>query len=344
MLWGVFDHVDADGRAPGELYRNRLLLADALDRLGAHAYFVAEHHGTPLGLAPSPNLLLAAIAPRTTRLRLGALLTIAPLHHPVRVAEEACMLDHLSGGRLQLGLGKGAVFLEHRLYGVEPDSVSSRYEEARDIVMRALTTGEVDHRGEHFHVPGLRMVLQPAQRPHPPLWYGLGSPSSATWAAEAGINCVCLKPAAAAAELFDLFRAHRRMTGAAGPEPLLGVNRHVVVGPSDARARAVADAAFPAWRASFEHLWKAHGMALPMRFPETWAQLEAAGVGIAGSAATVRDYFADQRAVAGATFAGCQILFGTMPLADAIGTAERLAHEVMPALAAAEVSRPAAAA
>lgn len=332
MKWGVFDHVDADGRAPGLVYRDRLALVEALDRLDAHAYFVAEHHGTPLGLAPSPGLLLSAMAARTRRIGLGALIHIAQLYHPMRLAEELCMLDHLSDGRLQLGLGRGAVFLEQELYGIDPATVPARYAEAREMVMQALTEGRVDREGAFHTIRDFDMVLRPAQRPLPPLWYGLGSVGSAEWAADNQVNCVSLMPAAASARLFDAYRARWQARGVAGPMPLLGVNRHVVVAESDARARAVADAAFPTWRASFEQLWKRRDVPLPMRFPETWAAMEAAGQAIAGSPATVRDYLAAQRDETGSTYVGCQILFGTMPLGAALASAELLAHEVMPGL------------
>lgn len=344
MRWGVFDHVDADGRAPGEIYRDRLALVEALDRLDAHAYFVAEHHGTPLGLAPSPNLLLAAMAARTGRIGLGALIHIVQLYHPMRLAEEVCMLDHLAGGRLQLGLGRGAVFLEQELYGIDPATVPARYAEARAIVLQALTAGRVDREGAFDTIRDFDMVLRPAQAPLPPLWYGLGSVQSAEWAADEGVNCVSLLPAAGAARLFEAYRARWAAGGRDGPMPLLGLNRHVVVAESDARARAVAEAAFPAWRASFEHLWKRRGVPLPMRFPETWAAMEETGQAVAGSPATVRAYVAGQRAETGASYLGCQILFGTMPLADALASAELLSREVMPAQQAGERLRPPAAA
>ena len=344
MKWGVFDHVDADGRAPALQYRDRLTFIDALDHLGAHAYFIAEHHGTPLGLAPSPNLLLAAAAPRTTRIGLGALIQIAALYHPMRLAEEVCMLDQLSDGRLQLGIGRGAVFLEQQLYGVEPDSVPGRYAEVREIVLRALADGHVDHHGEHYTVPDFPMVLRPAQRPHPPLWYGLGSTASAEWAADEDVNCVVLMPAPIATRLFDTYRARWQANGRAGPMPLLGLNRHMVVAETDGAARAIAEAAFPSWRASFEHLWKARATPLPMKFPETWAEMEAAGTAIAGSPATVRDYLAEQRAATGASYIGCQLLFGTMRLADALTSAELMATEIVPAFAADMEIKPKAAA
>src|SRR5258707_14875479 len=117
---GVFDHFDRGGVPLSEHYENRLKLIEAYDRVGLHAYHVAEHHATPLGMAPSPNLLLSAVAQRTRQLRFGALVYQLPLYHPLRLAEEICMLDQLSGGRLELGIGRGASPHEIEYYGLDP--------------------------------------------------------------------------------------------------------------------------------------------------------------------------------------------------------------------------------
>jgi alkanesulfonate monooxygenase SsuD/methylene tetrahydromethanopterin reductase-like flavin-dependent oxidoreductase (luciferase family) len=92
MRIGVFDHFDHAGVPLGQQFEERLRLVEAYDRLGFYAYHVAEHHGTPLGLAASPGIFLAAAAARTSRLRLGPLVYSLPLYHPVRLIEEVCML------------------------------------------------------------------------------------------------------------------------------------------------------------------------------------------------------------------------------------------------------------
>ncbi|HYR97370.1 MAG TPA: LLM class flavin-dependent oxidoreductase, partial [Gemmatimonadales bacterium] len=107
MQFGVFDHMDASGEPLALLFENRLKLAEAYDRLGLYALHVAEHHSTPLGMSPSPSVFLALAAQRTKRLRLGPLVYTLPLYHPLRLAEEICTLDQLSGGRLELGVGRG---------------------------------------------------------------------------------------------------------------------------------------------------------------------------------------------------------------------------------------------
>src|SRR5258707_6270503 len=117
LEFGVFDHLDRNDLPLREYYEQRLKVIEALDRSGFYAYHVAEHHFTPLGMAPSPSVFLSAIAQRTTRLRFGTFVYALPVHHPLRVLEEICMLDHMSGGRLVIGFGRGSVAVEISFYG-----------------------------------------------------------------------------------------------------------------------------------------------------------------------------------------------------------------------------------
>src|SRR6201987_2583712 len=117
MKIGVFDHFDADGGSLAALYEWRLKLVEAYDRTGIDIYHLAEHHATPLGMAPSPSVFLSAVAQRTKHLRFGPLVYLLPFYHPIRLAEEIAMLDHLSHGRLELGIGRGQSPIELSLYG-----------------------------------------------------------------------------------------------------------------------------------------------------------------------------------------------------------------------------------
>src|ERR1700682_4902800 len=108
MKFAVFDHLDRSGPDLGRQYEDPLRLTEIYEWAGFHAYHVAEHHGTPLGSAPSPGLFLAAVAQRTTRLRFGPLAYPLGLYHPLRLIEAICMLDVMSGGRLRVGVGRGA--------------------------------------------------------------------------------------------------------------------------------------------------------------------------------------------------------------------------------------------
>src|ERR671918_127906 len=108
MEFGVFDHLDRGEVPLKEFYESRLELIEAYDQAGFYAYHVAEHHATPLGMAPSPSVFLAAVAQRSRRLRFGPLVYALPLHHPLRLIEEICMVDQMSGGRLEMGFGRGS--------------------------------------------------------------------------------------------------------------------------------------------------------------------------------------------------------------------------------------------
>ena len=103
LEFGVFDHLDDNGIPLAELFETRLKLTEQYDSAGFRSYHIAEHHSTPLGLAPSPSVFLAAVAQRTTRLRLGPLLYVTPMYHPLRVAEEVVMLDHMSSRPTRAG-------------------------------------------------------------------------------------------------------------------------------------------------------------------------------------------------------------------------------------------------
>jgi len=141
MQFGVFDHLDRNDLALREYYESRLQIIEAYDRLGFYAYHVAEHHSTPLGLAPSPSIFLSAVAQRTRRLRFGPLVYALPLYHPLRMIEEICMLDQLSGGRLEIGFGRGSVPAELIYYGQNPEQAQAVYAEAVLAFLRTQLAG-----------------------------------------------------------------------------------------------------------------------------------------------------------------------------------------------------------
>src|SRR4029078_306247 len=96
MQFGIFDHLDRNDLPLHEYYEARLKLIEIYEQAGFYSYHVAEHHSTPLRMAPSPSVFLAAVAQRTTRLRFGPLVYALPLYHPIRLIEEICMLDQMS--------------------------------------------------------------------------------------------------------------------------------------------------------------------------------------------------------------------------------------------------------
>ena len=150
MKFGVFDHMDENGAPLDQQFEERLELVEAYDRLGFYAYQLAEHHRTPLGLAPSPGIFLAAVSQRTRRLRFGPLVYSLPLYHPIRLIEEICMLDQLSGGRVVLGLGRGLARREYQGFAIDMAESRARFDESARMILDGLETGVVKGEGKFY--------------------------------------------------------------------------------------------------------------------------------------------------------------------------------------------------
>jgi alkanesulfonate monooxygenase SsuD/methylene tetrahydromethanopterin reductase-like flavin-dependent oxidoreductase (luciferase family) len=334
LSFGIFDHLDDDGTELGAFFEKRLRLVELIEWAGFYGYHLAEHHATPLGLAPSPSVFLSAAIQRTKRMRLGPLVYVLPLHHPLRLYEEICMLDQLSGGRLMLGVGRGGALLEHQRYGIDPTTAQAMYHEAFAVLMRAFETDVLDFEGKFFNYKDYLVQLKPLQRPYPPIWYGAPNADAIPWAAPRGINVVSLGPAERARAISDRYRAEWAALGhAAGQLPMIGITRHVVVADTDAEAQRVASEAYPRWRDAMDFLWRRSNVDFVLKdiYPKDFAGLQAVGNGVAGSPATVRDYVARLHAETGINYLICQMVFGGMSFEQADRSIRLFAGEVMPA-------------
>jgi alkanesulfonate monooxygenase SsuD/methylene tetrahydromethanopterin reductase-like flavin-dependent oxidoreductase (luciferase family) len=335
MDFGIFDHVDRNGLPLSEFYEARLRLVEAYDRAGFYAYHVAEHHATPLGIAASPSVYLAAVAQRTRQLKFGPLVYTLPLYHPLRLIEEICMLDQMSGGRFQLGVGRGISPIETACFAVDPEERQARFQEILQIVLQGLTGPAVNFEGRFFTFKNVPMELAPLQTPHPPLWRGIATPDSAERAARAADNMVSLSTAAETRVLTEHYRKAWQAAHRGKPLPKLGLGRFIVVAQTDAEALALARRAYAAWHASFHHLWRVHGTS-PTRgeraphFDETMN----GGRGIAGTPDTVIAGLRMQLAEAGANYCVGQLAFGDMSPEEALGSIDLFVRHVMPAVRA----------
>lgn len=334
LQFGVFDHLDDNGTSLGELFENRLKLIEQYDRAGFRSYHIAEHHSTPLGMAPSPGLFLAAVAQRTKRLRFGPLLYVTPMYHPLRLAEEIVMLDHMSGGRLELGLGRGASPIEIAAYGVDPAQAPAMNREAIEVILKAFAEPVLTHEGAFYNYKNVRVAAHPLQKPHPPLWFAPAEPARAVDAAKLKAHMVSLIPNAGVKALTDAYRAQWQAQGGTEADmPLMGVFRHVVVADSDAKATEIARGAYEKWRHYMAFLWEWAGVPFPigMIYPDAFDALRAAGMGVAGTPETVRKYIAGTAEQTGVTYFVCDMAFGLMPYADASRSVDLFTREVMPA-------------
>ena len=333
LQFGVFDHLDRNDLPLREYYEQRLKVIEALDRSGFYAYHVAEHHFTPLGMAPSPSVFLSAIAQRTTRLRFGTFVYALPVHHPLRVLEEICMLDHMSGGRLEIGFGRGSVPFEISYYGQNAEERQEIYAERLELILKAFTVKTLTWKGRYDQFENVPMEMESFQKPHPPLWYGAHSPDSAERAARKGLNIVTNDMPANARAIVARYREIWRDVQGPATLPKMGVVRFIVVADSDAKAMTIARRAYLRWRSSFTYLSEMNGTMpnSPLRV-ESFDVLIGQGQAIAGSPETVRAFLAAQVEDSKANYIVGQFCFGDLTLEEMLRSVELFGAQVKPAL------------
>lgn len=327
--FGIFDHLDKKDAPLAEVYEERLKLIEAYDRAGFYAYHLAEHHGSPLGMAPSPGVFLASVAQRTERLRFGPLVYTLPLYNPLRLVNEICMLDHLSGGRFELGVGRGISAFEIAYFGVSHLEAKRIYNEALEVVLKGLTSDVLDHQGEYFRYFNVPLELRPLQQPHPPLWYGIGSPDGIDWAARERVNVCSNAPAAPAGKMLERYRAGWDKAHGGGITAKMGIARHVYVADTTEEAERIAARAQQAWYASFAKVWRDYG-ANPLRYPADFEGFRKTGLILCGTPDEVRAAIEREIAESGCTYFVCRIAYGDLSFEEASRSLDLFTAEVMP--------------
>jgi alkanesulfonate monooxygenase SsuD/methylene tetrahydromethanopterin reductase-like flavin-dependent oxidoreductase (luciferase family) len=182
MRFAVFSHIaERTTGTPTQRLNEFVAEAKLADRLGFEYFFTTEHHFTKrFSLSPSPAVTLATLAQATERIRFGPMVIILPINNPLRVVEELLVLDHISGGRLELGFGRGITPHEHITYGVQPHDAAEIFNEGLDFILKALTTdGPFSWLGRHFSYFDVQLPWRPLQQPHPPVWVPTNTPSKA---------------------------------------------------------------------------------------------------------------------------------------------------------------------
>ena len=345
MKVGLFDHVEWGDRPLATLFDERLQFAAAADEAGIYCLHVAEHHATPLNMVPVPGVWLGALARATKRMRLGPLVYLLPLYSPLRLIEEISMLDHLSYGRLEVGVGRGVSPFELKYHKVEHDQSRDIFVDAFDCVSAGLQTDTLTYKGPHYEYENVPIAMRPLQQPYPPFWYGSSNTTGSTWAGERGMHFVSLGPIEFAKRNIAAFRAAlAKRGGPASPKPefsggtAVGVLRHIFVAETDAEAKRWAK---PAMDRHLAHLnWlrvKHNATAVDARFNVPRGADFEAGVAdgsvIAGTPQTVLAEIERQTAELGINYLLTYLFLGTMSLAEALRSLELFRTEVMPKLA-----------
>jgi len=211
-----------------QFYQDILAETDRAEALGFHAVWFAEHHFYNYGgHIPSVPVLGAAVAQRTKRLRIGSGIALIPLQDPIRVAEEFAMLDCLSGGRLEFGIGRGFQKVEYDAF--ERNMADSRvlFDEAHDIIMKAWTEERFSYEGKFRRVHNLQVIPKPVQKPPPVYVAAIFTPESFEWTGRMGYNLMVVPYAVVNPETLtgniNLFRDTRKAHGHMAEPDVLAV-------------------------------------------------------------------------------------------------------------------------
>lgn len=235
------DHTSSEGTQA--VYDRYLDLCVRDEQLGFDGVFFSEHHFSPLNLSPSPNLMVAAAAQLTKTLRLGVMGNVLPLHDPRRLAEECGMLDYLTRGRLEIGLGPG-VGGEPVKAGLDPEEIRPRYASGAAVIGKYLKNHRVTHEDAFTKLDDVPII--PAMRQSAPsVWVTAMSESSAAWAARNGFKvCTAWLSTDQVAELCRTYHVAAAEAELTMEATGFGIRRRVFVAPTDTEALDLAEAAF----------------------------------------------------------------------------------------------------
>ena len=344
MKIGLFDHIGRADRPLATLFDERLEFYAEADEAGFWGVHIAEHHASPVNMAPSPSLFLAALARETKHIRLGPLCYLLTLYSPLRMIEEISMLDHMSRGRFECGVGRGVSPFELGYHNVDHEKSREIFIDAYNCIREGMTRDRLDYSGPYYSYRNVPIELRPLQQPFPAFWYGSSNAIGAAWAGEQGMHFAANGPTAFAKGNIDAFRAAlAKRGGAEQPKPefaggcAISALRNIVVADTDEDAMRIARPPAAQHLASLNHLRKMHGIdehSKRNNVPRA-ATLEgqiAEGTYIVGSPDTVRRAIETQAGALGLNYFMAYMIFGTLSLTDAQRSLRLFRREVMPAL------------
>ncbi|MGE0824312.1 MAG: LLM class flavin-dependent oxidoreductase [Candidatus Binatia bacterium] len=354
--WVTFSNAHYDPLEGQKLYNRYLDELEYAEKLGFDGVCVNEHHQNAYGLMPSPNVMAAMLARRTSRVKIGIIGNGLPLRdHPLRVAEEIAMLDVVTGGRIISGFVRG-IGCEYFSMGVNPTHSLERFREAHDLIIKSWTDpGPFLWEGKHYEVRYVNVWPRPLQKPHPPIWIpGFGSKETIDWCAHPDRKYVYLAvymPDHLVRVFFDMYREAAESFGYTASPYQLGHLLPVYVAETDARAEEEA-ASYVQWlyhyglRHKQEFLFPPGYVSLSsmkniIKFaPEmdwekmSFREFNDKGFCVVGSAATVRQRLSEYATTLGFGILPILFQFGDMPHHKVIKNMDLFAAEVMPQLRA----------
>lgn len=332
------------GRAARDVYREMLDLFAGAEDMGFRAAWVAEHHFSDYGTLGGPPVFLSALAARTRTLRVGAAISVLPFHDPIRVAEDYAVVDVISDGRLDFGVGRGYQPKEFKGFGVDMAEARDRFLESLDIIQTAWRDGYVDHDGPYYTYRDLPFRPQPVQKPVP-TYVASVSPETFELVRRAGYTVMGSLLTNSAKQLCDKFTEHQA-TLPAGIVPRMPIMTPVYVADN---MEAAIEQSLP----EFTWYWETVGKLLPQKgekMDASYAYFQRLGENTAtgkadlmqalarwpvGDVDRVSDFLIDLCRRSGTDEIICFASIGAMPYAKAMRNLELIAGEVMPRVRAA---------
>ena len=346
MKFGLFSHVPwPEETSPQQVVENITEEFVLGEELGFDSGWLAEHHFSRYGLGSASLMLLANIAARTTKLRLGTAVVIPPLHHPVRLAEDTATLDVLSGGRLDAGFGRGTAGYEFDGYSVDIAESQTRFQESIRIIEGLWTTRNFTFEGAHYQVKNTNLVPPPVQKPHPPMYIAATrSQETQDFAAASGHSGI-IGVVLDTGDALDLCNQLVTDAGKSGKEMDIGgipFFRYFYVAETEEQARRDSEAALNwtmdvnQWRRTYRGGSEVYDSL--DEFRRTRAELPTSFEYLFEHRAFIGDpgqIVARIRALqdAGINYFGCNFSFGGMPQDRVLKSMELFAREVMPEFA-----------
>jgi luciferase family oxidoreductase group 1 len=326
-------------RSSEEVYARAIEQAQAAESLGFRNTWLGEHHFSTYGYLSRPLQLASYIAAKTTRLRIGTAVIVVPLHHPLLIAEEIAMLDILSNGRADVGLGRGYQRYEFERLGLELDTKGEKWNESLDIILKAFEGKPFTYEGRIFRVPETSIFPQAVQKPRPPIWAVAQSPFSIEAAAKRGLNVLTGGFGVSVERLAEFGRHFDKIVAETKPaqKPLVGVQRAVYVTKDDADARDAAEHA--RWnmrvtlslRNNYEKVEQGRAIPVPGKTEPTIDELLEDYLVIGTPETCARQIKRLQQHV-GISHFNCSFWIGDLDQKRVLKSMELFSREVMPAL------------
>jgi len=205
------------GRSASEVYRDSLEQVQRADELGYHTAWLAEHRFSPYGILPDCIVFGAAIAATTERIRIGQAVMVLPFHHPINLAEQIAMLDVMSNGRVDLGVGRGYQAQEYRAFDMDMDESRARFEECLEIMKGLWTTDNFSYHGKFFNVVNATLEPKPVQKPYPRIHMAvMRTPSSFEFALENDYSFLMGNPYAADPGVVEAMETYNKIISERG--------------------------------------------------------------------------------------------------------------------------------